>query len=587
MSWRTPPPVVGTSTGSYRHAPAVATMKTLARATGLFYLIGGIGALLPAGDDRVGGAQLRAVNAIGYATLVLAVALLTTGRRWPRGAYHVLVAGGACLISATIMLSKGSVAAPDSLIVFALPIIAGAAFFSSYGAIVHTAVVVVAAFAAMVYIDIDHTGIGIFLCGLACIGGCVAWLARLAERVEEDPLTRLGNRRALMRQLEAAVEQAERSGESLAVIMLDLDHFKATNDTAGHAAGDELLVGCAAHWCSLVPHRQLLYRYGGDEFAVLLPGCSLGEATELAERLRVGLPDGTTASVGVAARVPGDSSSLLLGRADVALYDAKANGRDQTAVYGDPSHSAREIEIALRSHQFVLHYQPIVSHEDGTVRGSEALVRWQHPVRGLLGPGEFIAQAERTGSIHALGAWTLEQAVATTARGPADQAVTVNVSIAELRSPSYTGFVHEMLIRHGLTPRRLIVEVTEGVYDEDDRQVTVSLTQLRELGVRVALDDFGSGWSSLRWLTTFPVDIIKIDGSFVHAIDEPGTNLEVLNAVIRLGKALGLNVVGEQVETARQAQVLTELGCDRAQGYYFGRPQPVEQEQRITQTVER
>ena len=587
MNGRTRQPVAGIAAGSYRHAPAVATMTTLARATGLFYLIGGIGALLPAGDDNVDGAQLRAVKAIGYVTIVLAIALLTTGRRWPRASYHVLVAGGAALISATIMLSKGSVAAPDSLIVFALPIIAGAAFFSWYGAIAHTAIVVVAAFIAMVYIEIDDTGIGIFLAGLVCIGGAVSWLARLADRVEEDPLTRLGNRRALMRQLETAVEHAERSGEPLAVIMIDLDHFKATNDSAGHAAGDELLVACAEHWCALVPRSQLLYRYGGDEFAVLLPGCSLGEATELAERLRVDLPDDTTASVGVAARKAGDSSSLLLGRADVALYDAKANGRDQTAVYGDPSHSAREIEIALRSHQFVLHYQPIVSLEDGTVRGSEALVRWQHPTRGLLGPGEFISQAERTGSIHALGAWTLEEAVATTARGPDGLAVAVNVSIAELRNPSFVGFVHETIARHALTPRRLIVEVTEGVYDEDDRQVTVSLTQLRELGVRVALDDFGSGWSSLRWLTTFPVDIIKIDGSFVHAIDEPGTNLEVLNAVIRLGKALGLNVVGEQVETARQAQVLTDLGCDRAQGYYFGRPQPAEPESPAAQTAGR
>ncbi|MGZ4476811.1 MAG: EAL domain-containing protein, partial [Nocardioides sp.] len=150
----------------------------------------------------------------------------------------------------------------------------------------------------------------------------------------------------------------------------------------------------------------------------------------------------------------------------------------------------------------------------------------------------------------------------------------VNVSIPELRNPSFVDFVHRTISTYDLQPRRLIIEVTEGVYDEDDEQVVVSLTQLRGLGVRVALDDFGSGWSSLRWLTTFPVDIIKIDGSFVHAIDEPGTNLEVLNAVIKLGKALGLNVVGEQVETERQAQVLRDLGCDRAQGYFFGRPSP-------------
>jgi len=562
------------SSGSYRHAPAVASMTVLSRSSGVFYLIGGIAALLPSGDSHITGAPRLGIDAIGYFNIAVAVALLTTGRHWPRWTYHVLVAGGACLISASVMLAKGSISAEDPLIVYALPVIGGAAYFSWRGAVVHLFVVVAAAFVAMTYIGTYHSRIIIFLAGLVCIGGAVAWLARRADRVEEDSLTGLGNRRALGRQLEAAVEHAGRSGDGLAVVMLDLDHFKAVNDTRGHAAGDGLLGACVDHWRSLVPDERLLFRYGGDEFAVILPGCSLGDATELAETLRTGLPRTATVSVGVAAWQRGDSSSLLMGRADVALYDAKANGRDQTVAYGDPSLSAREIETALRAGEFVLYYQPIVALSDGTVRGAEALVRWQHPKRGLLGPGEFVSQAERTGSIHALGAWTLNGACATAASGPGDRAITVNVSITELRNPSYVASVEQALARHNLAPRRLIVEVTEGVSDEDDQQVTVSLTQLRDLGVRVALDDFGSGWSSLRWLTTFPIDIIKIDGSFVQAIDESGTNLEVLNAVIKLGKALGLNVVGEQVETEHQARVLRELGCDRAQGYYFGRPQP-------------
>ena len=549
-------------------------MSTVARSTGFFYLIGGVGALLPSGDNVVTGARLAAVNTIGCLCVALGIALLATGRRWPRSLYHLLIAGGAGLITVTIMLSKGSVSAGDSLIVYSLPIIAGAAFFSWRGALTHTAIAVTAASAAMAYIGIDPMGIVIFVTGLICIGGSVAWLGRLADRVEEDPLTRLGNRRALIRQLEAAVDQTDRGTAPLAVVMFDLDHFKTINDTRGHAAGDELLVACSQRWRTIVPHERLLFRYGGDEFAVLLPGASLGEATELAEQLRIDLPGDTTASIGVAAWQPGDSSSMLLGRADVALYEAKASGRDQTAVYGDPGHSARELETALRAEEFVLHYQPIVALEDGTVRGHESLVRWQHPTRGLLGPNEFVALAERTGTIHALGAWTLDRACSTVAASGSGTAIAVNVSIPELRNPSFVDFVNQTITKYGLAPRSLIVEVTEGVYDEDDDQVVVSLTRLRNLGVRVALDDFGSGWSSLRWLTTFPVDIIKIDGSFVHAIDEPGTNLEVLNAVIRLGKALGLNVVGEQVETERQAQVLRDLGCDRAQGYFFGRPAP-------------
>lgn len=578
MNWRTAPLVGGTSTGSYRHAPAVATMRTLGLSSGAFYLIGGIGALLPPADAEITGTQRLGIDLIGYLDIAIGIALLITGHRWPRSVYHVLVTGGTLLISASVMLAKGSLSAEDPLILFALPIIAGAAFFSWRGAVVHTAIVVVAAVVAMTYVGVHHSRTVIFVSGLVCIGAAVAWLARLADRVEEDPLTRLGNRRALVRQLEASVEHAARSGDGLSVVIVDLDHFKAANDRGGHAAGDELLVACADRWRSLVPDERLLFRYGGDEFALLLPGCSLGEATGLAERLRTGLPRGTTASVGVATWLPGDSSSLLMGRADVALYDAKASGRDRTVAYGDPSHSAREIEVALTSDEFVLHYQPVVSLADGSVLGAEALVRWQHPQRGLLGPAEFVGQAERTGSIHALGLWTLDRACETTASGPADRSMSVNVSITELRNPSYVASVQEALDRHGLAAPRLVVEVTEGIYDEHDEQVTISLTELRDLGVRVALDDFGSGWSSLRWLTTFPVDIIKIDGSFVHAIDEAGHNLEVLDAVIKLGKALGLRVVGEQVETEHQARVLRDLGCDLAQGYHFGRPRPASAE---------
>ncbi|UDY24773.1 putative bifunctional diguanylate cyclase/phosphodiesterase [Nocardioides sp. Kera G14] len=564
----------GTSAGSYRHAPAVAPRKILSRAAGVFYLLGGIACQLPPGDIRLSAGRNLTIHAIGYFELVIGLALLLTGHRWPRWTYHPLVAGGSILIAATIMLARGSATAEDPLITFALPMIAGTAFFSWRGAVVHGLIVDIAAFVAMTYIDLYASRIIIVLGGLACIGASVGWLARVGDRIEEDPLTGLGNRRALARRLEFAVESAARGNDGLAVVMLDLDHFKAANDRGGHAAGDELLVSCTRRWREVVPHERLLFRYGGDEFVLLLPGCSLGEATELADELRAGLPQEATASIGVAMWERGDSSSLLMGRADVALYDAKANGRNQTVAYGDPSQAAREIEMALKAGEFVLHYQPIVALEDGTVRGAEALVRWQHPKRGLLGPSEFISHAERTGSIHALGAWTLDRAVAAAAAAGTTMVASVNVSITELRNPAFSKLVSATIERHHLTPRRLIVEVTEGVYDEHDQQVITSLTEIRALGVRVALDDFGSGWSSLRWLTSFPIDVIKIDGSFVHGIDSGATSFEVLNAIIRLGKALGLSIVGEQVETERQAAVLCELGCDRAQGYYFGRPAP-------------
>jgi diguanylate cyclase (GGDEF)-like protein len=550
-------------------------MTTLSRSTGAFYLVGGVGSLLPDGDFVVSPAKQVGIAAIGYAAIGLGLALLLTGRRWPRWTYHVLVAAGTWMLAASVMLGKGSASAEDPLILFSLPLIASAAFFSWRGAVAQGVVVVVAVVVAMVHVEALPAQIVIFVSGLVCVGGAVAWLARLNERVEEDPLTRLGNRRALARQTEALVERAARTPGGLAVVMLDLDHFKATNDSRGHAAGDALLVACAQRWRTMVPDERLLFRYGGDEFALVLPGRSLGEATELAERLRSGLPDDATASVGVATWEPGDSSSLLMGRADVALYDAKANGRNQTVVYGDPGHAAREIEEALKEEQFVLHFQPVVSLADGSVRGREALVRWQHPQHGLLGPAEFIGVAERTGSILALGGWTLEEACRVAANGPAGHRMSVNVSVSELRQPCYAATVRQTLERTGLEPGWLVIEVTEGVYDEHDQQVTTTLLELRRMGVLVALDDFGSGWSSLRWLTTFPVDVLKIDGSFIQAIASSERNLEVLGAIIKLGKELGLQVIGEQVETEHQASVLRDLGCDSAQGYFFGRPQPL------------
>ncbi|SFC65833.1 diguanylate cyclase (GGDEF) domain-containing protein [Nocardioides terrae] len=574
MKWRSLGSSGGSPAGAYRRAPALATMTTLSRSTGAFYLLGGIGSLLPDGDFVVSPAKQLGIATIGYVAIAVGLALLLTGRRWPRPSYHVIVVGGTWMIAGSIMLGKGSASAEDPLILFALPLIASAAFFSWRGAVVQGVIVLVTAVVAMLYVGALPAHIVIFVAGLACVGGAVAWLSRLNERVEEDPLTRLGNRRAMARHLEAAVDHATRGGPGLAVVMLDLDHFKAANDSGGHAAGDDLLVDCATRWRTIVPDSRLLFRYGGDEFAVLLPGFALGEATELAERLRTGLPRGATASIGVAAWQRGDSSSLLVGRADVALYEAKAGGRDRTVAYGDPGHGAREIEDALRSGQFVLHYQPVISLADGTVRGIEALIRWQHPERGLLAPAEFLAVAERTGSIRELGAWTLGQACTTGMSGPADHAVSVNVTITELRQPCYAAMVAQTLERTGLDPRRLVMEVTEGVYAEHDQQVISTLGDLRGLGVLVALDDFGSGWSSLRWLTSFPVDILKIDGSFVHAIDEPGSRLEVLSAIIKLGKELGLHVVGEQVETENQARVLRELGCDSAQGFHLGRPEP-------------
>ncbi|WGL50536.1 bifunctional diguanylate cyclase/phosphodiesterase [Nocardioides sp. BP30] len=403
------------------------------------------------------------------------------------------------------------------------------------------------------------------------------WLARLADLVEQDALTGLVNRRGFDRRLEHELTRLRREHGELALVLLDLDGFQTFNDTAGQRTGDQLLVACAGIWSRLLLEHQTLSRYGGDAFAVLLPGSSLGKAADIADRLRAMAPDGIGTSAGVASWAPGDTLSMLLGRAEVALYEAKAAGRGQTVVYGDPTHGASELEAAVLAGELFLHYQPVIRLRDNAVVSAEALVRWAHPRRGLIPPNDFIPHAERTGAIHALGRWTLAQACAAAVASCHRRGIGVNVSVPELRNPGYVDEVRRTLSATGLPPESLLLEVTEALFDEDDPQVVRTLQGLRALGVRVAIDDFGTGYSSLRWLEQFPVDIVKIDRSFVAAIDPRREHQPVLSAIITLCRSLRLTIVAEGVETAEQAIVLHELGCDYAQGYLFGRPVPMDQ----------
>jgi diguanylate cyclase (GGDEF)-like protein len=556
-------------------ASSLSTRRGLTRTTGIFYVAAGLLVLLACATEGVEGHRMRVVLAIGVIACVGGPALLSFGRSLPRDVFHVLVVVGTGINTAVVALIGGgpfSLAAA-SLYLFGIVIVAF--FFSWVGMVLQVALMVACAVTALHHVGLTAGPIVVVIGAMLVVGGVVAWLARIAHAVEEDPLTLLPNRRGLDWRLEEALEGNGRDHYQLSLILLGIDQFKRINADHGHRGGDRVLSQCAHQWRRHLASHQVLCRFGGDVFAVLLPGMGLGRAADLADELRAASPEMVTVSSGVATWVPGDSPSMLVSRADVALFEAKSMGRDQTVVFGDRERGASELEAAIDDGEMVLHFQPIVRLADRSPVSCESLVRWNHPRKGLIGPGEFVQQAEYTGAIHSLGAWTLDEAcrvAAANPESPALQVVSVNVSVPELRSRSYVPQLRETLERHQLAPDRLTIEVTEAVFDGRDPQLVASLGQIRELGVRVAIDDFGSGYSSLRWIDSLPLDTMKIDAAFVWAIPEDSDEAPVLEAIIRLGRSLGKRIVAEGVETEHQAAVLARLGCEYAQGYLFARP---------------
>ena len=419
--------------------------------------------------------------------------------------------------------------------------------------------------------------------------------ARLFHMARHDALTGLPNRVLFRECLEHLVQDSGHPS-GLAVLYIDLDGFKAVNDTLGHGVGDELLRAAATRFRGCLRPTDLIARLGGDEFAVLLRsgdrGAAEERAGELIEALRqpLDVPShriNVGASVGIAVRHGGDAAvgldecTTLLKNADVALYRAKADGKGTYRFHSDALNAAiwerRWIEDNLRTaldrNQFALAYQPIVSASGLRVTGFEALVRWHHPEKGIVSPATFIPVAETTGLITSIGRWVLQTACAEATRWPSDLRVAVNLSPIQFRQGHLGADVTSALADAGLAPGRLELEITESVLIEDSEAVIAVLSQLRSLGVRIALDDFGTGFSSLSYLRRFPFDKIKIDRSFVQNLSDAG-DLAILRAMTGLGRALNVTVVAEGVETAEQAGRLGAEGCSELQGYYFGRPGP-------------
>jgi diguanylate cyclase (GGDEF)-like protein/PAS domain S-box-containing protein len=422
----------------------------------------------------------------------------------------------------------------------------------------------------------------------------------LAHQAFHDSLTGLANQALFRDRVEHALARAGRDARhQVAVLFADLDDFKRVNDSLGHTAGDQLLVAVAERLRGCVRAADTAARLGGDEFAILLEDAhDRAEAAEVADRIIDALRRPFTvvghevvvgASVGIAFGTSSEPSELLR-NADLAMYTAKSRGKGCSEIFEPAMHAAAverlELEADLRralDHgELVVHYQPIVRLADGEITGFEALVRWLHPRRGLLPPATFVPLAEATGLIHRLGREVLERACEQTRRwqleigADAPLQVTVNLSAQQLQDRELVTVVDDVLRRSGLEPSSLVLEITESAMVHDTDATIHRLEELKSLGLRLAVDDFGTGYSALGYLQRFPVDVIKIDRSFVDVIDQGTDRPGLAHAIVRIAQTLQLDTVAEGVETAEQAAELTRLGCRKAQGFYFARPQPAE-----------
>ena len=420
---------------------------------------------------------------------------------------------------------------------------------------------------------------------------------QLRQQALHDPLTGLANRTLFKDRVEHALNQRQENGTTIAVAFLDIDDFKTINDSLGHGAGDALLIAVAQRLRESVRTSDTPARLGGDEFAVLLsdvggvadaaiPAQNILEA--IAAPIDLGEKQvSVRGSIGIAIHENGQGAADLLRNADVAMYGAKTGGKGRYKVFDERMHSAavqrfqlkNELVAAVENGEFRLHYQPVKDLASGRTKGVEALLRWLHPTRGLIGPGEFIGLADETGAIMPISRWVLDNACAQVAgwrrdTGPSSLRLCVNVSPSQLNDAGLIIDVTRALTSSGLPPDALVLEITENVFVDNDDRVSSTMNDLAALGVVVAIDDFGSGYSSLGYLSKPSIAMLKIDRSFVQAIDKGPEEGAVAQAIIRLGRALDLEIVAEGIETPEQLTELQRLQCPLGQGFLLGRPAP-------------
>jgi diguanylate cyclase (GGDEF)-like protein/PAS domain S-box-containing protein len=452
-------------------------------------------------------------------------------------------------------------------------------------------------------------GVGTNLLGDQHVRGIVLNYRDISERkdLEEqlqhqafhDPLTALANRALLGDRVAHALARREVGGrQPVAVLFIDLDDFKTINDSLGHAAGDELLRAVASRLVGCVRAEDTAARLGGDEFAILLEGASAGAAGDTAARVHaalrepvpvVGLQLAVSASIGIAvasAEIVG--ADELLRNADVAMYQAKARGKGASVFFETSMHTSavRRLELrgalerAIARHEFIVHYQPIVELKSRRMVACEALIRWTGPDGRTVGPDEFIPLAEETGLIVPMGAWVLGEACRQLAAwqesAPPGFRVSVNVSARQVREPTIVDLLADLIAETGIDPSGLVLEVTESALLDEGEATADTIRRLKALGPRIALDDFGTGYSSLNHLRRYPIDVLKIDRSFVQQLGESRDESALVRSVVRLGQTLHLEVVAEGVETEEQLERLVTLGARLGQGYLFSPAVPAE-----------
>jgi diguanylate cyclase (GGDEF)-like protein/PAS domain S-box-containing protein len=446
-----------------------------------------------------------------------------------------------------------------------------------------------------------HGHIDYYIASFSDIRNQKATEERIRHIAHHDALTGLPNRLHLTIVMEQALAEAQRNDSEIAVMFIDMDRFKFINDTLGHHIGDQLLIEVARRLKSCVRQSDIIARLGGDEFVVALTGTTVDAVTpliagkllqNLAQPYRIGQHVlHTTPSIGISIYpVDGQDIAALMKNADAAMYHAKEQGRNNAQYFTTEMNTvaSRRIELehelrdALDARQFVLHYQPQLCRETGLYCGVEALLRWQHPQRGMVPPLDFIPLAEETGLIEPIGLWVLDEACRQLAEwraaGIAGVTMAVNLCAHQLRSPELTTVVERKLERHGLLGRDLELEVTESVAMTNPERAIGRLEELRSLGVRLAIDDFGTGYSSLAYLKHLPIQTLKLDRSFVGGIENDANDAAICAASIALAHNLGLKVVAEGVETEAQRYFLTTVHhCDALQGYLIARPAPADQ----------